>query len=89
MHYHTWVRGSAATMDDWVEFGGKNWSWDKTKDYFNKSATYHDDGGLYPKELFKIGNHGGPLHISHAELMPENKPFGMPCRRRGLTRDRS
>ncbi|KAF9382720.1 hypothetical protein BGX21_001749, partial [Mortierella sp. AD011] len=38
------------------------------------SATYHDDEKLYPAELKSIGA-GGPLPISHAELIPEMKPF--------------
>lgn len=74
-NYYTWVRGSAATFDDWAEYGTEEWNWENTKDYFDKSATYHDDENLYPKELAKIGNRGGPLHISHADLVPELKPF--------------
>lgn len=42
--------------------------------YLRKSATYHDDKGLYDKDLQKIGP-GGPVHISHAELLDEMKPF--------------
>ncbi|OCT50763.1 glucose-methanol-choline (GMC) oxidoreductase [Cladophialophora carrionii] len=74
-NYFTWVRGSAATFDDWAEYGTDEWNWENTKDYFNKSATYHDDEGLYPAALAKIGNQGGPLHISHSDLVPEIKPF--------------
>jgi choline dehydrogenase len=74
-NYFTWVRGSAATFDDWAEYGGDEWNWENTKDYFNKSTTYHDDDNLYPAELAKIGNRGGPLHISHSDLIPEVKPF--------------
>ena len=43
-------------------------------DYLRKCATYHDDEKLYPAELSKIGT-GGPLQISHAELVPEMQPF--------------
>jgi choline dehydrogenase len=75
LNYYTWVRGSAATFDDWAPFGGDEWNWANTKDYFNKSATYHDDGNLYPHDLAKIGNRGGPLHISHSDLVPELQPF--------------
>lgn len=74
-NYYTWVRGSAATFDDWAEYGTEEWNWANTKDYFNKSATYHDDDNLYPAELARIGNQGGPLHISHSDLIPEMKPF--------------
>jgi choline dehydrogenase len=35
LNYYTWVRGSAASMDDWEEFGGSTWNWKNTKDYFN------------------------------------------------------
>jgi choline dehydrogenase len=75
LNYYTWVRGSAATFDDWTEFGSDEWNWANTQDYFNKSATYHDDGNLYAPDLAKIGNKGGPLHISHSDLVPELKPF--------------
>ncbi|KAK5044488.1 hypothetical protein LTR84_010769 [Exophiala bonariae] len=74
-NYYTWVRGSAATFDDWAEYGTEEWNWANTKDYFNKSATYHDDEHLYPADLVKIGNQGGPLHISHSDMIPEVKPF--------------
>ncbi|KAI1612173.1 glucose-methanol-choline oxidoreductase [Exophiala viscosa] len=74
-NYYTWVRGSAATFDDWAEYGTEEWNWENTKKYFNKSTTYHDDEDLYPTDLAKVGNLGGPLHISHSDLVPELKPF--------------
>jgi len=74
LNYFTWVRGSAATFDDWAEFGGSEWTWEATKDYFNKSVTYHDDEGLYDPSLSRVGM-GGPLDVSHAHLVPELKPF--------------
>jgi len=74
-NYYTWVRGNAATFDDWAEYGTEEWNWANTKNYFNKSTTYHDDDNLYPEGLAKIGNQGGPLHISHSDLIPELKPF--------------
>jgi choline dehydrogenase-like flavoprotein len=73
-NYFTWIPGSKATFDDWEEFGGKDWTWDNCVEYLRKCATYHDDENLYPAELSKIGT-GGPLQISHAELLPELKPF--------------
>lgn len=75
LNYYTWVRGSAATFDDWAEFGGSEWNWANTKEYFNKSATYHDNGNDYAPDLHAIGNRNGPLQISHADLVPELKPF--------------
>jgi choline dehydrogenase len=75
LNYYTWVRGSAASMDDWEDFGGSTWNWKNTKDYFNKSTTYHDDHGLFPDSLHSIGNKGGPLHISHSDLVPELQPW--------------
>lgn len=36
LNYYTWVRGSAATFDDWAEFGGDEWTWETTKEYFDK-----------------------------------------------------
>ncbi len=38
-NYYTWVRGSKATIDDWVEYGGETWSWDNCKEYFDKVKT--------------------------------------------------
>lgn len=75
LNYFTWVRGSAATFDDWEYYGGTSWTWNHIKDYFDKSATYHDDEGLYPPELKKIGNKGGPLPIAHARDLEESKVF--------------
>lgn len=71
LNYYTWLRGSAATFDDWEEFGGPDWKWENVRDYFNKSSTYHDDKGLFPDDLHSIGNRGGPVHVSHANLVPE------------------
>lgn len=36
--------------------------------------TYHDDAGLFPRDLKKIGG-GGPIPIAHADLMPEMGHF--------------
>ncbi|KAH8668127.1 hypothetical protein BGZ60DRAFT_43938 [Tricladium varicosporioides] len=74
LNYYTWVRGSAATFDDWAEFGGEGWNWENTKEYFDKPACYHDDEGLFPPDLAKVGRNG-PLHVSHSDLIPEMKPF--------------
>lgn len=73
-NYFTWIPGSAATFDDWQEYGGPAWSWKNCVEYLRKCATYHDDENLYPSDLNKIGS-GGPIQISHAELVPELKPF--------------
>lgn len=75
LNYYTWVRGSAATFNDWEEFGGSTWNWENTKEYFNKSTTYHDDLGLFPDDIKSIGNKGGPVDISHSDLVPELKPW--------------
>ena len=74
LNYYTWVRGSKPTFDDWAAYGGDEWNWDGCKEYFDKPASYHDDDNLYPKNLEKIGR-GGPLHVSHSDLVPEIKPF--------------
>ncbi|RAH82395.1 alcohol oxidase [Aspergillus japonicus CBS 114.51] len=73
-NYFTWIPGSAATFDDWEPFGGRDWTWANCVQYLRKCATYHDDEKLYPTELHQIGS-GGPLQISHAELVPELQPF--------------
>ncbi|KAJ5778588.1 hypothetical protein N7520_001834 [Penicillium odoratum] len=74
LNYFSWVPGSKATFDMWEEFGGKEWTWDPLVHYLRKSVTYHDDEGLYPPELKKIGG-GGPIPIAHAELIPEMQGF--------------
>lgn len=74
LNYFTWVPGCKPTFDRWEEWGGKEWTWDPLLPYLRKSATYHDDSKLYLPELKKIGS-GGPIHISHAELIDEMKPF--------------
>lgn len=74
LNYFTWVPGCKPTFDRWEEWGGKEWTWDPLVPYLRKSATYHDDPKLYLPELKKIGG-GGPIHISHAELIDEMKPF--------------
>jgi len=50
------------------------WTWDLLLPYLRKSVTYHDDPKLYDPELKKIGG-GGPIPISHAELVEEMEPF--------------
>jgi choline dehydrogenase-like flavoprotein len=74
LNYFTWVPGCKPTFDRWAEWGGKEWTWDPLVPYLRKSATYHDDPKLYLPELKKIGS-GGPIHISHAELIEEMAPF--------------
>ncbi|KAF9348701.1 hypothetical protein BGX26_012914, partial [Mortierella sp. AD094] len=74
LNYFTWIPGCKQTFDEWEEFGGKEWTWDPLLPYLRKSATYHDDEKLYSPELQSLGA-GGPLPISHAELIPEMQPF--------------
>ncbi|KAE8444154.1 hypothetical protein EG329_000842 [Mollisiaceae sp. DMI_Dod_QoI] len=74
LNYFSWVPGSKGTFDLWDEYGGEEWTWDFLVPYLRKSVTYHDDDGLFPPELKKIGA-GGPIPISHAELIPEMKVF--------------
>ncbi|EXJ80887.1 hypothetical protein A1O3_07175 [Capronia epimyces CBS 606.96] len=74
LNYFTWIPGCKATFDLWEEYGGKEWTWQPLVPYLRKSATYHDDPKLYLPELQKIGG-GGPIAISHAELIPEMEGF--------------
>lgn len=74
LNYFSWVPGSKGTYDLWKEYGGNEWTWDPLVPYLRKSVTYHDDDGLYPPELKKIGSNG-PIPIAHAELLPEMKGF--------------
>lgn len=74
LNYFTWVPGSAATFDDWKEFGGDDWTYAGCKEYLTKPVNYHDDEGLYDAALSRVGQNG-PLDVSHAELVPELKPF--------------
>ncbi|OTA04618.1 aryl-alcohol oxidase [Trichoderma parareesei] len=75
LNYFTWIPGCKATFDMWAEYGGDEWTWDPLVPYLRKSVTYHDDEGLYDPGLAKIGSGGGPIHVSHAELLPELAPF--------------
>ncbi|KAF3058775.1 Pyranose dehydrogenase 3 [Trichoderma lentiforme] len=74
LNYFTWIPGCKPTFDMWAEYGGEEWTWDPLVPYLRKSVTYHDDEGLYDPELAKIGT-GGPINVSHAELLPEMAPF--------------
>ncbi|KAF2401883.1 alcohol oxidase [Trichodelitschia bisporula] len=74
LNYYTWIRGSKETFDEWSAYGGETWSWEACREYFDKPATYHDDEGLYPESLKHIGT-SGPIHVSHASLLPELRPF--------------
>lgn len=74
LNYFTWIPGCKPTFDMWEEYGGKEWMWDPLVPYLRKSATYHDDVKLYSSDLQKIGS-GGPINISHAELIDEMAPF--------------
>ncbi|KFY87296.1 hypothetical protein V500_07099 [Pseudogymnoascus sp. VKM F-4518 (FW-2643)] len=73
-NYFTWAPGCKYTFDLWEEYGGKEWTWDPLVPYLRKSVTYHDGLKLYNPELKKIGT-GGPIHISHAELIDDMQPF--------------
>nr|BAF98891.1 formate oxidase 1 [Schwanniomyces vanrijiae] len=74
LNYFTWIPGCKPTFDRWAEYGGEEWTWDPLVPYLRKSATYHDDTGLYNPELKKLGA-GGPIPISHSELVEELEPF--------------
>ncbi|PSR85574.1 hypothetical protein BD289DRAFT_368349 [Coniella lustricola] len=74
LNYYTWIPGSAATFNDWVEYGGEDWSWEGVKEYLYKPATYHDDRSEYPEKLKYIGQ-DGPIPVSHSDLVPELGPF--------------
>ena len=74
LNYFTWIPGCKPTFDRWEEYGGKEWTWEPLVPYLRKSATYHDDPKLYLPELKKLGA-GGPIPISHSELIDEMRPF--------------
>ncbi|KAI5859366.1 putative GMC oxidoreductase [Durotheca rogersii] len=74
LNYYTWIPGSAATFDDWAPYGGDDWNWENCREYLYKPATYHDDKNLFSKELGYIGA-GGPIPISHSDLVPELQGF--------------
>ncbi|KAF9872409.1 SMG1 [Colletotrichum karsti] len=74
LNYYTWIRGSAATFDDWAPFGGDEWTWAGCKEYFDKPATFHDDQNQFPEYLQHIGT-SGPIHVAPAELVSEAAPF--------------
>jgi choline dehydrogenase len=74
LNYFTWVPGSRQTYDAWEPFGGQEWTWEPMLPYLRKSATYHDDAKLYSEQLRAVGS-GGPIDVSHSELMPEAAAF--------------
>lgn len=74
LNYYTWIPGSAATFDDWAEFAGPTWAWETCKEYLYKPASYHDDPEIFRPELKALGR-GGPIPVSHADLIPEMEPF--------------
>ncbi|KAL4986006.1 hypothetical protein BDW68DRAFT_189194 [Aspergillus falconensis] len=75
VNHFAWTPGCKVTFDAWGEYGGKDWTWNSLLPYLRKSATYHDDGGLHPAELRKIGPGSGPTHISHAEALDDLQPL--------------
>jgi len=72
-NYFSWIPGCKPTYDRWGEYGGSEWTWDALVPYLRKSASYHDDSGMFSSDLQKLGQ-GGPLPISH-NLIPELQPF--------------
>lgn len=72
-NYFSWIPGCKPTYDRWGEYGGSEWTWEPLLPYLRKSATYHDDSGMFSADLQKIGQ-AGPLPISH-NLIPELQPF--------------
>lgn len=36
LSYHTFMRGSSATYDEWEAFGGKNWNFEACRDFFDR-----------------------------------------------------
>ncbi len=72
-NYFSWIPGCKPTYDRWGQYGGSDWTWEPLLPYLRKSATYHDDAGLFSSDLAKIGP-GGPLPVSH-NLIPELQPF--------------
>ncbi|KAL5044278.1 hypothetical protein BDW71DRAFT_199138 [Aspergillus fruticulosus] len=75
VNHFAWTPGCKVTFDAWGEYGGKDRTWNSLLPYLRKSATYHDDGGLHPAELRKIGPGSGPTHISHAEALDDLQPL--------------
>ncbi|UVO13850.1 GMC family oxidoreductase N-terminal domain-containing protein [Mycobacterium sp. SVM_VP21] len=72
-NYFSWIPGCKPTYDRWGEYGGSEWTWEPLLPYLRKSASYHDDSGMFSADLQKIGQ-AGPLPISH-NLIPELQPF--------------
>ncbi|WP_067968573.1 GMC family oxidoreductase [Mycolicibacter icosiumassiliensis] len=60
-NYFSWIPGCKPTYDRWGEYGGSEWTWDALVPYLRKSATYHDDSGMFSSDLQKLGQ-GGPLN---------------------------
>lgn len=49
LNYYTWIPGSAATFDDWADFGGDEWKWNSVKEYLYKVGLSRplDEGNNY------------------------------------------
>jgi choline dehydrogenase len=91
LNYYTWVRGSAATFDDWEEFGGSSWNWEGCKEYFDKvgqssalfqyavlsrCANFHQPANYHDCDnLFPPELRGGVLNVGHPRLVKELHPF--------------
>lgn len=51
LNYYTWIPGSAATFDEWADFGGEEWKWDGVREYLYKvSLPTIPDANLTPAE---------------------------------------
>ncbi|EON97379.1 putative glucose-methanol-choline oxidoreductase protein [Phaeoacremonium minimum UCRPA7] len=70
LNYYTWIPGSAATFDDWAPYGGEEWTWKSCKEYLYKARRLR----CFHPELKYIGQ-GGPIPVSHSDLIPEVEPF--------------
>ncbi|RYP69966.1 hypothetical protein DL771_005757 [Monosporascus sp. 5C6A] len=68
------IARSAGTFDDCAPYGGEEWNWENCRRYLYEPATYHDDRHDRSEELAYIGA-GGPISVSHPDLVPEIAGF--------------
>ncbi|KAK5441441.1 hypothetical protein LTS15_011273 [Exophiala xenobiotica] len=72
LNYFTWLRGSSATYDEWVKYGGPSWSFQNCWQYFRKPASFHDEDHLLSFDPPDVGENGpdSSLNVSPARPIP-------------------
>ncbi|OAP56363.1 hypothetical protein AYL99_09542 [Fonsecaea erecta] len=72
LNYFTWLKGSSATYDEWVKYGGPSWSFQNCWQYFRKPASFYDEDHLLSFDPPDVGENGPDslLHVSPTRPIP-------------------